>query len=169
MTTVDMHLGEKRRSAITGTTLSSNVVARALKDAVLKLNPMKLTGNPVIFATEVVAALATISAIEAFRTGTSPWFAVQIAFWLWITVVFANFAESVAEGRGKAAADALRAARVDTKAKLIVDEARGTVVPTSSYKLEVGQIVLVEAGDLVPTDGEIIAGVASVNEAPIPR
>ena len=167
MTTVDMHLGEKRRSAITGTTLSSNVVARALKDAVFKLNPMKLTGNPVIFATEVVAALATISAADAFRTGAEPWFAVQIAFWLWITVVFANFAESVAEGRGNAAADALRAARVDTKAKLIVDEAKGTIVPTSSYKLEVGQIVLVEAGDLVPTDGEIVEGVASVNEAAI--
>ena len=170
MTTVDSHLGSQRRSAITGTTLSSGVVTRALTDAVLKLNPLKLIGtNPVIFATEVVAALATISAIDAFRTGASPWFAVQIAFWLWITVVFANFAESVAEGRGKAAADALRAARVDTKAKLIIDEAKGTYVPTSSYKLEVGQIVLVEAGDLVPTDGEIVEGVASVNEAPIPR
>ena len=168
MTTVDSHLGEKRRSAITGATLSSNVIARALTDAVLKLNPTKLIGsNPVIFATEVVAALATISAIDAFRTHADPWFAVQIAAWLWITVIFANFAESVAEGRGKAAADALRAARVDTKAKLIVDEAKGTYVPTSSHKLEVGQIVLVEAGDLIPTDGEIIEGVASVNEAAI--
>jgi K+-transporting ATPase ATPase B chain len=167
MTTVDLHLGEKRRSAITGTTLSSNVAIRALKDAVIKLNPTKLTGNPVIFATEVVAALATVSAIDAFRTGSSPWFAVQIAAWLWITVIFANFAESVAEGRGKAAADALRASRVDTKAKLIVDENRGTIVPTSSYKLEVGQLVLVEAGDMIPTDGEIVEGVASVNEAAI--
>jgi K+-transporting ATPase ATPase B chain len=167
MTTVDVHLGEKRRSALTGTSLSSSVAMRALKDAVLKLNPTKLTGNPVIFATEVVAALATVSAIDAFRTGSSPWFAVQIAAWLWITVIFANFAESVAEGRGKAAADALRASRVDTKAKLIVDEARGTYVPTSSYKLEVGQVVLVEAGDMIPTDGEIVEGVASVNEAAI--
>jgi K+-transporting ATPase ATPase B chain len=114
-----------------------------------------------------VAALATISAIAAFQAGTYPWFAVQIALWLWITVLFANFAESVAEGRGKAAADSLRAQRIDTQAKLIVDPEKDVVTMTSSHKLEVGQVVLVEIGDMIPTDGEIIAGVASVNEAAI--
>ena len=82
-------------------------------------------------------------------------------------MLFANFAESVAEGRGKAAADSLRAARVTTKAKLIVDEKQGTVTLTPAHQLTVGQIVLVEAGDVIPADGEIIEGVASVNEAAI--
>ncbi|MHB8528520.1 MAG: potassium-transporting ATPase subunit KdpB [Caulobacteraceae bacterium] len=167
MTTEALHLGDTRRSAISSTALNSAVVGRAVASAFAKLDPRKLTSNPVILTTEVVAALATISAIADFRTGASPWFAVQIAFWLWITVVFANFAESVAEGRGKAAADALRATRVDTKAKLIVDPTTGTTVPTPSYKLAVGEVVLVEAGDIVPSDGEIIEGVASVNEAAI--
>ena len=167
MTSATLHLGDTRRSAISSTALNSSVVAKAVTSALAKLDPRKLTSNPVILTTEVVAALATISAIAAFRNGANPWFAVQIAFWLWITVVFANFAESVAEGRGKAAADALRATRVDTKAKLIVDPSTGTTVPTPSYKLEVGDVVLVEAGDIVPSDGDIIEGVASVNEAAI--
>ena len=110
MTAVDVHLGEKRRSAVAGTTLSSSVVVRAIQDSFVKLDPRKLAGNPVILATEIVALLATVSTIDAFRTGASPWWAFQIALWLWFTVVFANFAESIAEGRGKAAADALRAA-----------------------------------------------------------
>jgi K+-transporting ATPase ATPase B chain len=146
---------------------SPALVWRALKDAIVKLDPRRLVGNPVILATEVVAALATVSAIAAIAQH-QPWgFAVQIAAWLWATVLFANFAESVAEGRGKAAADALRATRVDTKAKLISDPKTGLILPTPAYKLEVGEIVLVEAGDVVPADGEIIEGVASVNEAAI--
>jgi K+-transporting ATPase ATPase B chain len=143
------------------------MLARAGVDALKKLDPRALTGNPVILATEVVAALATASTIAAIVGHQSPWFAVQIAVWLWATVLFANFAESVAEGRGKAAADSLRAARVTTKAKLISDEGRGAVVLTAADRLGVGQIVLVEAGDVIPADGEIIEGVASVNEAAI--
>ena len=167
MTAADIHLGDTRRSAVTGTAFSSAVLGRAIRDAFAKLNPRKLASNPVILTTEVVAVLATVSAVSAFRAGTDPWFAVQIAAWLWITVLFANFAESVAEGRGKAAADALRASRVDTMAKLIVDPQTGQITPTAAYKLEVGKIVLVEAGDMVPSDGEIVEGVASVNEAAI--
>jgi K+-transporting ATPase ATPase B chain len=167
MTATSLHLGERRRSTIAGTTFSSNVVTRAIKDAFVKLDPRHLAKNPVILTTEVVAALATLSAIAAFQAGTNPWFAVQIALWLWITVLFANFAESVAEGRGKAAADSLRAQRVDTQAKLLIDPDNGTVALTSSHKLEVGQVVLVETGDMIPTDGEIVEGVASVNEAAI--
>jgi K+-transporting ATPase ATPase B chain len=166
MTAAAVHLGEKRRSAVAGTTLSSHVMIRAIQDSFIKLDPRKLTGNPVILATEIVAALATVSTIDAFRTGANPWWAFQIALWLWFTVVFANFAESIAEGRGKAAADALRAQRVDVKAKLIVDD-KGLIVPTSAFKLVAGDIVLVEAGDMVPSDGDIIEGVASVNESAI--
>ena len=166
MTDIAVHLGEKRRSAVAGTTLSSHVVVRAIQDSFVKLDPRKLTGNPVILATEIVAVLATVSTIDAFRTGANPWWAFQIALWLWFTVVFANFAESIAEGRGKAAADALRAQRVDVKAKLIVDDT-GLIVPTSAFKLVAGNVVLVEAGDMVPSDGDIIEGVASVNESAI--
>jgi len=143
------------------------LLGRAVSDAFKKLDPRALVGNPVILSTEVVAALATVSAIAAVVAHQSPWFAVQIAGWLWATVLFANFAESVAEGRGKAAADSLRAARVTTKAKLIVDEARGTITLTPAHQLGVGQVVLVEAGDVIPADGEIVDGVASVNEAAI--
>ena len=167
MTDTTLHLGAHRRSAVAGTTFSSAVISRAIAASFVKLNPVKLASNPVILATEVVAVLATISAIDAFRTGNYPWFAVQIAFWLWATVLFANFAESIAEGRGKAAADALRAQRVDVKAKLIVDPGTGVTVPTAAYKLNPGDVVLVEAGDVIPSDGEIIEGVASVNEAAI--
>jgi K+-transporting ATPase ATPase B chain len=166
MTADSVHLGEKRRSTITSTALSTNVVARAIGDSFVKLDPRKLLSNPVILATEIVAALATVSTINAFATGAAPWWAFQIALWLWFTVLFANFAESIAEGRGKAAADALRAQRVDVMAKLIVDD-NGLVVPTPAYKLAAGQVVLVEAGDMVPSDGDIIEGVASVNESAI--
>jgi K+-transporting ATPase ATPase B chain len=143
------------------------IVSRALIDAFKKLDPRQLAGNPVILATEVVAALASASTIAAVAGHQPPWFALQIALWLWATVLFANFAESVAEGRGKAAADSLRAARVTTKAKLVVDEKLGTVTLTPAHQLAIGQVVLVEAGDVIPADGEIIDGVASVNEAAI--
>src|SRR5476651_1778723 len=138
MTDVAVHLGEKRRSAVTSTTLSSAVLTRAIIDSFIKLDPRKLTRNPVILAVEIVAVLATISTIDAFRTGQTPWWAFQIALWLWFTVIFANFAESIAEGRGKAAADALRAQRIDVKAKLIVDPSTGLIVPTSAFKLVAG-------------------------------
>lgn len=146
---------------------SQAVVLTALKSAFAKLDPRELTGNPVILATEVVAALATVSAIVAIANGQAAAFPIQIAIWLWLTVVFANFAEAIAEGRGKAAADSLRATRVTTKAKLIIDAERNAMIPTPAHELAPGDIVLVEAGDVIPADGEIIEGVASVNEAAI--
>jgi K+-transporting ATPase ATPase B chain len=168
MTSIDFDAGEGRRkaSSLAGG-LSGPMLARALRDAFVKLDPRKLTNNPVIFATWIVALLSTLSAIAAVASHQSAGFAIQIAGWLWATVLFANLAESVAEGRGKAAADSLRATRVTTKAKLIIDEKTGTIVPTPAHKLGVGEIILVEAGDVVPTDGEIIEGMASVNEAAI--
>jgi K+-transporting ATPase ATPase B chain len=152
-------------SAVTAAGSQSAILSRAGLDALIKLNPRKLVGNPVILATEVVAALATISVIDAVIHHTSPGFAIQIALWLWATVLFANFAESVAEGRGKAAADSLRAARVTTNAKKLGDD--GKVTPTPSHMLRPGDVVLVEAGDVVPADGDIVEGVASVNESAI--
>ncbi|WP_186421163.1 potassium-transporting ATPase subunit KdpB [Bosea sp. CS1GBMeth4] len=143
------------------------VVLTALKSAVSKLDPRPLTGNPVILATEVVAVLASVSAVVALADGKPATFPIQIAVWLWLTVVFANFAEAIAEGRGKAAADSLRATRVTTKAKLIIDASRDAMIPTPAHELAPGDVVLVEAGEVIPADGEIIAGVASVNEAAI--
>ena len=166
MTTLEPHAGDDRRASIAGG-LTGPMIGRALGDALVKLNPVKLLRNPVIFTTWIVALLATVSAAAEIRSGEGFGFALQLALWLWATVLFANVAESVAEGRGKAAADSLRATRVTTRAKLIVDPNTGTVVPTPAHELEIGSIVLVEAGDVIPSDGEIIEGVASVNEAAI--
>ncbi len=165
MTSIDIHAGEGRRALAGG--LSGAVLARAAKDSVLKLDPRKLTGNPVIFATWIVALLSTVSAVAAVASHRVAGFAIQVSLWLWATVLFANLAESVAEGRGKAAADSLRATRVTTKAKLIIDPNTGTWIPTPAHKLGMGEVILVEAGDVIPTDGEIIEGMASVNEAAI--
>jgi K+-transporting ATPase ATPase B chain len=167
MTSAAITAGKPTKSALSGSSFSPGILVRAMISAFGKLNPVKLAGNPVILATEVVAVLATVSTVAAIVTGKPFLFEIQIALWLWATVLFANFAEAIAEGRGKAAANALRASRVTTKAKLIVDPKTGTTVPTPAHELGVGAIVLVEAGDLVPSDGEIVEGVASVNEAAI--
>ncbi|MEO6376897.1 MAG: potassium-transporting ATPase subunit KdpB [Caulobacteraceae bacterium] len=143
------------------------MLARAAGDSFVKLDPRKLAGNPVILATEIVAALATVSTAMAIGRGGDWAFGLQISLWLWATVLFANFAESIAEGRGKAAADSLRATRVTTMAKLLADPAGRAVTPTPASQLTTGRVVLVEAGDVIPADGEIIDGVASVNEAAI--
>ncbi len=166
MTSVDFNTeaSTPRRLA---SSFSPAMLGRAVGESFSKLDPRKLFGNPVILATELVAVLASISAVVAFTSGGNGGFATAIALWLWATVLFANFAESVAEGRGKAAADSLRATRTTTKAKLIVDEKQGLIVPTPAHELGLGQIILVEAGDVIPVDGEIIEGIASVNEAAI--
>jgi K+-transporting ATPase ATPase B chain len=154
-------------SAVTASGPRGALLRRAGLDALVKLDPRKLVGNPVILATWVVALLATASLVDAVVRRAPAGFALQIALWLWATVLFANLAESVAEGRGKAAADSLRSARVTTKAKLIVDPASGQTVPTPSHELKPGDLVLAEAGDIIPADGDIVEGVASVNESAI--
>ncbi len=144
------------------------IIARAARDSVLKLNPVRLIRNPVIFVTEVVAVLVTGLAIRNGLTA-QPWtFAASIAAWLWLTVLFATFAEAVAEGRGRARAESLRRARSDAVAKLMANTTdRTRTTPTPASALRRGSIVLVEAGDLMPSDGEIIEGVASVNESAV--
>jgi K+-transporting ATPase ATPase B chain len=147
--------------------LDPKIVLPAIGSAFAKLDPRTLMNNPVMFVLEVVTALTTVILLRDLVTGAqSLLFEFQIVVWLWFTVLFANFAEAVAEGRGKAQADALRRTRTETKAKLIgPDRANYTLVPGTSLK--VGDVVMVEAGDIIPSDGEIIEGVASVNEAAI--
>jgi K+-transporting ATPase ATPase B chain len=140
----------------------------AIGGAFRKLDPRVLSKNPVMFVVEVVAAMTTVLYIRDLFTGhTDHGFTVQIILWLWFTVLFANFAEAVAEGRGKAQADSLRRQRTETQAKLLSgkDRTKYTLVPGTGLK--VGDIVLVEAGDIIPSDGEVIEGIASINEAAI--
>jgi len=144
------------------------ILVPALFGAVRKLHPRALAANPVIFVVALVALLATVLLLRDLATGaTGTGFALQIVLWLWFTVHFANFAEAVAEGRGKAQADALRRTRSETTAKLVAPEAGEGFVTVPGHRLRVGDIVLVEAGDIIPSDGEVIEGVASVNEAAI--
>jgi potassium-transporting ATPase ATP-binding subunit len=148
----------------------SAIIRVAALDALRKLDPRKLAKNPVIFVTEMVSVVVTGFFIRDLITQeSSPLFSGQIAFWLWFTVLFANFAEAVAEGRGKAQADALRKTRSDTRAKRYVDPKAlsDLLQPVNALDLRVGDVVLVEAGDIIPGDGEIIEGVASVNESAI--
>ena len=144
------------------------IVRRAMRDSVIKLHPRTLMRNPVMFVVEVVAAVTTILFIRDLFGGTeSPAFVGQIAAWLWFTVLFANFAEAMAEGRGKAQADALRRTKTQTMAKRLNDpESRDyELVPATS--LERGDLVIVEVGDFIPGDGDVIEGIASVDESAI--
>ena len=147
------------------------ILHRAAMDAVVKLAPRQLVRNPVMFVTGVVALLVTLVFIRDLATGRDDLaFTGQIAIWLWFTVLFANFAEAIAEGRGKAQADALKRTRSDTMAKVFLhqDDSRDDVYETkSALELRTGDIVLVEAGDTIPADGEVIEGIASVNESAI--
>jgi K+-transporting ATPase ATPase B chain len=146
----------------------ARILVPAIGGAFTKLNPRTLAKNPVMFVVAVVSVLTTILFIKDLVTGAADLgFSFQIILWLWFTVLFANFAEAVAEGRAKAQADSLRRTRTETQAKLLVspDGREWKNVPGTSLK--VNDIVLVEAGDIIPSDGEIIEGIASVNEAAI--
>jgi K+-transporting ATPase ATPase B chain len=146
----------------------ATIISRAALDSVAKLNPISLMRNPVIFVTEVVAALTTFIGIEALATHQPAAFPLAIAVWLWLTVLFATFAEAVAEGRGRARAESLRKTRTDLMAKLLLNpKDRAFYKPTAASDLRAGSLVLVETNDLIPSDGEIVEGVASVNESAI--
>ena len=146
------------------------IAGRAVVAAFQKLDPRTLARNPVIFVTEVVSLGVTLLFIRdlAAHNGEAL-FSGQIAAWLWFTVLFANFAEAVAEGRGKAQADAMRKTRSDTRAKKLVDHQHldDAFKEVNALDLKVGDVVLVEPGDLIPADGEVVAGIASVNESAI--
>jgi K+-transporting ATPase ATPase B chain len=147
--------------------LDPKIVMPAIGAAFAKLDPRLMIKNPVMFVVEVVAALTTVIFLRELVTGgESLAFTFQIILWLWFTVLFANFAEAVAEGRGKAQAESLRKTRTESQAKLLTGSDK-TYRLVSGTSLKVGDIVLVEAGDNIPSDGEVIEGVASVNEAAI--
>ena len=147
----------------------AKIVLPAIGSAFVKLNPWTLMSNPVMFVLEIVTALTTVILIRDLITGGEHiGFEFQIILWLWFTVLFANFAEAVAEGRGKAQAELLRRQRTETQAKLVTDSGDSQsyqLMPSTALK--VGNVVLVEAGDIIPSDGEVIEGMASVNEAAI--
>jgi potassium-transporting ATPase ATP-binding subunit len=150
--------------------LGRHVYRQAVIDAFVKLNPRWMARNPVMFVVEVSSALTTALWVEAlFGKGeTNPGFIGVISLWLWFTVLFANFSEALAEGRGKAQADALRRTRQETQAKKLSESKYGTdyqEVPSSL--LRKGDFFLVEANDIIPTDGEVIEGVASVDESAV--
>jgi len=138
------------------------IVKRAVWDSFLKLDPRKMMGNPVMFVVEIGSV---ITSVLLFNGGTDFKFNLQITLWLWLTVLFANFAEAMAEGRGKAQADTLRKARSETRANRVLGGGATEQIPSS--KLRAGDVVLVSAGEFVPSDGEIVEGVASVDESAI--
>ncbi len=148
----------------------SKITLEAAKQAFVKFSPRTLARNPVIFVTAVVSLLVTAMWLRDLLTGNgSASFSGQIAAWLWFTVLFANFAEAVAEGRGKAQADALRRTRTDTVARRLLqpDERNDLFEKVSALDLKEGDIVMVSAGEVIPADGEILEGIASVNESAI--
>jgi potassium-transporting ATPase ATP-binding subunit len=142
------------------------IVRNAAWDAVLKLHPRKMAGNPVMFVVEVGSALTTLALVRDIATGRPGiGFESQITFWLWVTVLFANFAEAMAEGRGKAQADTLRKTRTETTARRLRPGAPDEIIPATSLARD--DVVLITAGEFIPADGEIIDGVASVDESAI--
>ena len=153
--------------------LDSSLILPAIRASFVKLDPRTLVKNPVMFVVEIVSVLTTIFFVRDLMTGggtvvgSNALFSGQIAAWLWFTVLFANFAEAVAEGRGKAQADTLRRMRTDTKAKLIRNGQSAPFQLVDAASLKQGDVVMVDAGDIVPSDGEVIEGVASVDESAI--
>ena len=148
---------------------NAQIVQRAILDSIKKLNPRKIMGNPVMFVVEVGSVLTTVQFIRGLVAPipgvTNIKFELQITLWLWFTVLFANFAEAMAEGRGKAQADNLRRAKTETIAHRLLSN--GITEDVAAPELRKDDIVLVVAGEFIPGDGEIIAGVASVDESAI--
>jgi K+-transporting ATPase ATPase B chain len=163
-----METSTLRKSMPVSALFDPKIVGPAIGSAFAKLDPRTLMKNPVMFVLEVVTALTTVILIRDLVTGGGHiLFEFQIILWLWFTVLFANFAEAIAEGRGKAQADTLRRQRSETAAKLLNGADRQNFKLVPSTGLKVGDVVLVEAGDMIPSDGEVIEGMASVNEAAI--
>src|SRR6201990_2562858 len=156
----------QKKTAVS-TMLDPKIVVPAIWSSFTKLHPRLMLKNPVMFVVEIVAALTSVIFVRDLVTGGANLaFTFQIILWLWFTVLFANFAEAVAEGRGKAQAESLKKTRTESQAKLLTGSDRTyRMVPGASLK--VGDLVLVEAGDNIPSDGEVVEGVASVNEAAI--
>src|SRR2546426_5234576 len=145
------------------------IVKRAIVDSFVKLNPRKMMSNPVMFVVEVGSVLTTLQLIRGVIAPipgvTNSGFELQITLWLWFTVLFANFAEAMAEGRGKAQADNLRKAKTETIAHRLLPN--GQAEDVAAPQLRKDDLVIVSAGEFIPGDGEIVEGVASVDESAI--
>src|SRR5438034_10802465 len=151
-------VAQVRKQALADT----KILTRAVTDSFRKLAPRTMVKNPVMFVVEVGAVLTTVQLVwNAFHHVGQIGFGLQITLWLWFTVLFANFAEAMAEGRGKAQADTLRKARAETVANRFLENGQTEKIPSS--KLRAGDLVLVSAGEFIPSDGEIVDGVASVD------
>ncbi|HEY5501170.1 MAG TPA: potassium-transporting ATPase subunit B, partial [Candidatus Humimicrobiaceae bacterium] len=146
--------------------MNKKLILEAISGSFKKLNPLVLYRNPIMLIVEIGAALTTYFFIRniAVMDLKSFYFNLQISIWLWVTVLFANFAEAIAEGRGKAQASALRKTRKEVIAKKIVG---GKIIEAASSNLRKGDVVLVSAGELIPSDGEVIEGIASVDESAV--
>jgi potassium-transporting ATPase ATP-binding subunit len=166
---MSMELTAQMRKRMPVSTLTDpKILGPAVIDAFRKLDPRAMVKNPVMFTVEVVATLTTVLFVRDLVTGHGGLgFSFQINLWLWFTVLFANLAEAVAEGRGKAQAATLRKARTETVSKRLADVSATKWTELPATRLKKGDIVLVEMGDFIPSDGEVIEGVASVNEAAI--
>jgi K+-transporting ATPase ATPase B chain len=164
-----METSKLRKRTPASTMFDPAIVVPAVGQAFVKLDPRTLMKNPVMFVLEVVTALTTAILVrDIVSGGQSIAFELQIVVWLWFTVLFANFAEAVAEGRGKAQADTLRKTRTETRAKRVVMPDNTEIYEgVSAEDLEAGDVVVCEPGDIIPGDGEVIEGIASVNEAAI--
>jgi K+-transporting ATPase ATPase B chain len=164
-----METSKLRKRTPATTLLDPAIVGPAIGQAFIKLDPRTLMKNPVMFVLEVVTLLTTVILVrDIVAGGQSIAFELQIVIWLWFTVLFANFAEAVAEGRGKAQADTLRRTRTETRAKRVLMADNTEVYEgVSAEDLEAGDLVVCEPGDVIPGDGEVIEGIASVNEAAI--
>jgi potassium-transporting ATPase ATP-binding subunit len=173
LTSPSVHAGLYKRQVQPLSLFESKLIVPAIKASFVKLDPRTLAKNPVMFCVEIVSVLTTIFFLRDLFfgagkvIGTNALFSGQITLWLWFTVLFANFAEAVAEGRGKAQADALRRMRTETMAKLLGDERGRTFRSVAAASLKKGDVVLVETSDVIPSDGEVIEGVASVDESAI--
>jgi K+-transporting ATPase ATPase B chain len=148
---------------------SPEIIREALVASLAKLDPRTQVKNPVMFVVFVGSLLTTLLFVQALRTtsGDTPWFVGGVALWLWFTVLFANFAEAIAEGHGKAQADTLRKSRQQVNANKIYDRSKMLTAQTPAANLRPGDEVIVRAGELIPADGEVIEGVASVDESAI--
>jgi potassium-transporting ATPase ATP-binding subunit len=148
----------------------SGLYPAAIRQSLTKIDPRQLWRNPVMFVTAVIAALTTILGLRDLLWGTAgAAVALHIALWLWLCVIFANFAEALAEGRGKARADTLRATKSETRVRILPDPDADPAMATDlvSTALRAGQFIHLVAGDIIPTDGEVVRGMASVNESAI--
>jgi len=143
---------------------NKKILLQAAKDSFIKLNPGILIKNPVIFMVGIGSVLTTITVISGLFSGNFSGFNLQIAIWLWFTVLFANFSEAIAEGRGKAQADSLRKNRTQTIARRLVGDKEETI---AAPELRKGDVVICDAGDVIPSDGEVVEGIASVDESAI--